>query len=263
MRKPIIFLCTVLLIAGFSARAEVWQEGKCLKIGHRGTRALVDENTLESILKAIEMGVDAVEFDVQRTKDRIYVIMHDETVDRTTNGYSRVDKLTIDQFKKLKTKSGYTPPTLEEVFEALKTKNVGIIMDIKLKQEDAVPELYALVEKYGLSDRMIYETSYPKIARAIEEFNPDLISAIYPAWPPSAFYYAKKYKLDCVSIYYPFASSLAVKKAKKQNYKIVVWTVNRENLIKKFENDLKVDGIMTDDPALFHTGSENSCGCRK
>lgn len=213
-------------------------------------------------MKAMEMGVDTLEFDLQRTQDRVLVLMHDETVDRTTDGTGRVDEMTLEQFKLLKTDSGYTAPSLEEVFQTVQDKKVGIILDIKVLKADAVPEIYALVEKYGLGDRVVYETSYPKIAKAIEEFNPDLISAIYPAWPPLAFYYAKKYHLDCVSIYYPFANSLAVKKAQKNGYKYVVWTVDKEDLIDKFEK-LKVDGIMTDDPALFKNSSENSCGCKK
>jgi len=263
MKKIIVLICALVLTAGFSAQARVWQEGKCLKIGHRGTRALVDENTLESIKKAVEMGVDAVEFDIQRTKDGVYVIMHDETVDRTTNGSGRVDEMTLEEFQKLKTASGYTPPTLEAVLEYLKTTDVGIIMDIKCKKPDAIPDIYAIVERLGLSERVVYETSYPKVAKAIEEFNPELISAIYPAWPPSAFSYAKKYKLDCVSLYYPFANKLAVDKARKNGYKIVVWTVNKPKLIQKFRDDLKVDGIMTDDPGQFNAGTNDSCGCGK
>lgn len=259
--KKIVYALIIFLLTGLSANAEIFKEGKCLHIGHRGTRALVDENTLESLKKAVEMGVDAVEFDVQRTKDRVYVLMHDATVDRTTNGKGRVDEMTLEQFKSLRTKSNYTPPTLEEVFNYLKDRDVAIILDIKVKNEDAIPDLYALVEKYKLGDRTVYESSYPKIAKAIEEFNPALFSAIYPAWPPSAFYYAKKYHLDSVSLYYPFANSLAVKKARKNGYKIMVWTVNKPKLIDKFEKKLKVDGIMTDDPALFNPA--NSSGCAK
>ena len=204
MKKILTILAIVFLVLGFSAQAEVWKAGKTLEIGHRGAKGLVDENTMESFLKAVGMGVDDLEFDLQRTQDRVYVIMHDETVDRTTDGIGRVDQMTLAQFKQLKTAGGYTPPTFEELLQALKDKPVGIILDIKVRKEDSIPEIYALVEKYDFSDRVVYETSYPNIAKAIEKFNPDLISAIYPAWPPSAFYYAKKYQLDCVSLYYPF-----------------------------------------------------------
>jgi glycerophosphoryl diester phosphodiesterase len=264
MKKYLVLAVAVILGLGSQAQAGVWKEGQTLKIGHRGARGLVDENTLESIAKAIEMGVDTIEFDVQRSSDRVYVVIHDPTVDRTYNGKGLVEQMTLAQLKQLKTAGGYPMPTLEELFALLQTKkDLGIIMDIKVKGEDAIPDLYALVEKYGLGDRMVYETSYPKIAKAIEKFNPDLVSAIYPAFAPSAIYYAKKYRLDSVSIYYPFASKWMLDQARKGGFKFVVWTVNDEKNIDKFGNRLKVDGIMTDDPGLFKALSKSSCGCQK
>jgi len=251
MRRRLAVIWALVLFFAFGARAGVWKEGKTLHIGHRGARALVDENTLESLLKAIELGVDMVEFDIQRTKDGVYVLMHDPTVDRTTNGTGRVDEMTLEEFKKLKTKSGYTPPTLEEVFKALKPYDVGMILDIKVKDPNCIPEIYELVEKYGLDDRVIYESSYPKVAKAIEKFNPELISSIYPAIPHLALLYAQAYHLDSISLFWPSATPLYVKIAQKQGYKVMVWTVNKKKWIKWFGNKLKVDGIMTDDPNLF------------
>jgi glycerophosphoryl diester phosphodiesterase len=247
---------------GFSAQAQVWKQSTTLRIGHRGARGLVDENTLESFKKAIEIGVDDVEFDIQRTKDGVFVIMHDQTVDRTTDGHGAIKDMTVAEFKKLKTKSGFTPPTLEETLAYLKTTNVGVILDIKYPDPKCIPAVYALVEKYGLVSRTVFETSYPKVGEAIEKFNPDLVSALYPAWPPSALYYAKKYKMDCVSIYYPFATPLYRKLAEKNGFKFVVWTVDKEKQIKYFENKLHVDGIMTDDPNLFKS-ADSGCGCGK
>ena len=75
----------LLLLVGASAWAK--EEKRPLRIGHRGTRALVDEDTLESLKAAAEIGVDMLEFDIQQTQDGVLVIMHDETVDRTTDGH--------------------------------------------------------------------------------------------------------------------------------------------------------------------------------
>ncbi len=251
MKRWSYLLGLAVLLVAFNLRAGLWKSSGTLHIGHRGARALVDENTLESLLKAVELGVDMVEFDIQRTRDGVYVLMHDPTVDRTTNGSGRVDEMTLKEFKKLKTKSGYTPPTLEEVFQALKPLGVSMILDIKVKDPDCIPDIYQLVEKYGLGDRVVYESSYPKIAKAIEKFKPELVSAIYPAWPRSAFWFAQAYGLDCVSLYWPFAGPLYVKIAQDNGYKVMVWTINKKKWIKWFENKLKVDGIMTDDPRLF------------
>jgi len=256
----LIFLGIFLWIS-LNANAQVWKEGKPLYIAHRGARALVDENTIEALKKAIEIGVDAVEFDIQRTKDGVYVLLHDSTVNRTTNGKGKIAEMELAEFKKLKTKSGYTLPTLEETLAFLKETEVGIILDIKVKDPNCISEIHSLAEKYGLVERSVFESSYPKVAKAIEEFKPELLSAIYPPWPPSAYHYAKKYNLDCVSLFYPFANSWEVERAKKAGFKVVVWTVNKPKLIKRFEEKRKVDGIMTDDPRLFEVN--NNCGCRR
>jgi len=257
----LMIAAVVFLAAGFGAKAEIWKEGQTLRIGHRGARALADENTIESIMKAIETGVDYVEFDVRRTKDDVYVLMHDPTVDRTTDGKGKVSEMTIAEFKKLKTRSGYTPPTLEEVLAALKPTRAGIILDIKLKDPKCVPEIFAAVDRYGLVDRAIFETSYPRVANAVEKFNSELVSAIYPSWPRSALRYARKYKLDSIALYHPFARPRYVKKAKKDGFKVMVWTVNNAKSIERFEDKVKVDGILTDDPRLFQ--QQSGCGCGK
>jgi len=262
MKKITLALALAIMFAGVSAQAQIWSQSKTLRIGHRGARGLVDENTIESLKKAIEIGVDNLEFDIQRTKDGVFILMHDPTVDRTTTGSGAVSSMTIDELKKIKTKGGYAIPTLEETLALLKPENVGIILDIKYPDPKCIPAVYALVEKYGMVERTVFETSYPKVAKAIEQFNPELVSAIYPVWPPSAYYYAKKYKMDCVSLYYPFANRLEIKRAERAGFKVVVWTVNKSNKIKYFQDKLKVDGIMTDDPNLFKQ-TEQGCGCGK
>ncbi|MEM2913929.1 MAG: glycerophosphodiester phosphodiesterase family protein, partial [Candidatus Bathyarchaeia archaeon] len=85
-----------------------------LKVGHRGARAYEPENTLRSFKKAIDLGVDAVELDVRRTKDNELVVIHDAEVDKTTNGKGLVNMLTLREIKQLDTKKGEKIPTLEE-----------------------------------------------------------------------------------------------------------------------------------------------------
>jgi len=72
-----------------------------LKIGHRGARAYEPENTLRSFQKAIEIGVDAVELDVRKTKDNELVVIHNANVNKTTNGSGSVNELTLEEIKRL------------------------------------------------------------------------------------------------------------------------------------------------------------------
>ena len=92
-----------------------------LRIGHRGAGAYVPENTLASFKKALEIGVNAVELDVRKTKDGQLVVIHDADVKRTTDGEGLVCELTLDQIKGLSS-NGEKVPTLEETLDFLDKK---------------------------------------------------------------------------------------------------------------------------------------------
>jgi glycerophosphoryl diester phosphodiesterase len=245
MKKILVVMAAVLLFSG-SAGAEEYQ---CLRIGHRGARALSDENTLESLQLAVELGVDMLEFDVQRTKDAVFVLMHDETVDRTTNGTGRVDAMTVAEFKQLKTGRGYTPPTLEEVLVWLQGNQVGFIVDFKITDQDQARDLIALVERHQLLKRSIFESPVPAVAGMVEAMRPDIVTAIYPSNMLGMRYYLKKYHIDYASYLYYFANPIELALVPKDK-KVMVWTVNKVGLIKAFKA-MRVEGIMTDDPNIF------------
>ena len=249
MKKILVFILVLFFAAG--AGAAVWPSGRTGRIGHRGARGLLDENTLESLKLAEGLGVDMLEFDVQRTKDGVLVIMHDETVDRTTTGTGRIDQMTLAEFKSLKTKpGGYTPPTLDEVLSWLSTVNVQFILDFKIPDSETAKQLVAAVEAHGLLDRAIFESPVPAVAGMIEKMRPDLETALYPADMWRMRSYLKKYNIDDASYYYPFANPLEIRLAKKMGKRVMVWTVDSKGLINWFTS-LNVDGIMTDDPNLF------------
>lgn len=99
-------------------------------IGHRGAAGLAPENTLASFSQAVRLGVDAVELDVHRSADGHLVVMHDERVDRTTNGKGEVGATTLAALRRLDAGGGERIPTLDEVLEAVPTR---IAVNIELK----------------------------------------------------------------------------------------------------------------------------------
>lgn len=112
-------------------------------IGHRGAAALAPENTLSSFKAAFEVGAEVVEMDVQRTKDGHLVIMHDDTVDRTTNGHGSIKDLTLEEIKKLDAGAWFSDkfkgekvPTFEEVVSWAKGK---VKLDIEIKKSLQYP----------------------------------------------------------------------------------------------------------------------------
>jgi glycerophosphoryl diester phosphodiesterase len=239
-----------------------WNPDRPLYIGHRGARALSDENTLEGLKLAVELEVDMIEFDIQRTGDGVFVLMHDETVNRTTDGKGRVDEMTLLEFKQLKTERGYTPPTLEEVLNWLKSEEVDFILDFKISDPDKAGKLVDQVESHGLLDRAIFESPIPKVAGMVEALRPEVTTSIYPLYfmadrrylvPLNMLgmrYFLKKYDIDVASYYYPCATLLEIVLVKKSGKEVIVWTVNSRGWVRWFDK-LGVDGIMTDDPNLF------------
>jgi len=247
--RTFAILILTLLLAGAAGAAGKSAQAP-LKIGHRGARALVDENTLESMKKAAELKVDMLEFDIQRTRDNVFVIMHDETVDRTTNGHGRIDQMTAAEFKALQTKSGFHPPTLDEVLDWLETNHLGFILDFKIPDPQAAEDLVGVIEKRGLLKRTVFESPAPKIAGRVEKLKPEAITATYPTQQLAMVLLADRYHIDQVSYNWHFATPGQVWLAHQRGHQVLVWTVDSRGLIRCFTR-LKVDGIMTDDPNLF------------
>ena len=103
--------------------------------GHRGASGLAPENTLASFAKAVELGVHGVELDVHASADGEAVVIHDERVDRTTNGRGLVRELPLDALRRLDAGGGETIPTLGEV---LQTLPAHIVVNVELKSPDSV-----------------------------------------------------------------------------------------------------------------------------
>jgi len=124
-----------------------------LFIGHRGTRINTDENTISAFNKALEYGANYVELDVRKTKDGKLVILHDSTIDRTTNGSGLLNEYTLTEIRKFKTKiQHFEIPLLTEVLNALKEK---IKFMIELKETNLLEDLSKFIGKNDILDECI------------------------------------------------------------------------------------------------------------
>ena len=101
-----------------------------LVIGHRGAKGHLAENTLPSIAKAIELGVDGVEIDIFRCASGELVVFHDKTLDKLTNTTGYIEQLTLDSIQKIEVLNGFTIPTLEEVLDLIRGR---VFLNIELK----------------------------------------------------------------------------------------------------------------------------------
>ena len=153
---------------------------KVLVVSHRGNWRSAPENSLAAIDSAIVMKIDAVEIDVRKTKDGHLVLMHDNSVDRTTNGKGKVANLTLAEIKslKLKDKDGrlteHTIPTLEEAMLVAKDK-IMVNLD---KAYSIFPQVYEVLERTGTANMVIMKGSAP-VAKLKKEFSQYLDKVIY------------------------------------------------------------------------------------
>jgi glycerophosphoryl diester phosphodiesterase len=131
-------------------------------IGHRGNPSQAPENSIEGYLTAVQNGATEVETDIYLTKDGEIIIMHDNTLNRTTNytGTKTVPQMTLEEIReyRLLNKDGSVSdspvPTLKEMFEALKDTDVYYVIELKSGDETMVPVLYDLIKEYNVQHRV-------------------------------------------------------------------------------------------------------------
>lgn len=181
-----IFCCLQPLIL-FAQRGEVIREAfldpksdQVLVVAHRGNWRSAPENSIAAIDSAIRMGVDIVEIDIQKTKDGGLILMHDDRVDRTTNGKGFIKEYTLAEIKKLRLRdkdgklTEHTVPTLEEALLAAK----GQIMFNLDKAYSVFGEVYEVLERTGTANLVIMKGSQP-VETVKREFGGYLDKVIY------------------------------------------------------------------------------------
>ena len=148
-----------------------------LVAAHRGHHVTHPENSLSSIRSAAEIGADIVEIDVLLSKDGIPVLMHDETLDRTTTGSGRIDEFTLAELKKLQLRTNDGEPTEERIptlLEALKVAQGRIFIDVDLKSTDIQPIIETIRSK-GMIDQVMFYNADLEVRDAILQLAPAAI----------------------------------------------------------------------------------------
>ena len=243
---------------------------KVTNTGHRGAAGLAPENTLIAIRKGISLGVDRVEIDLQQTSDGVVVVMHDETVNRTTKGEGLVKEMTFVEIKKLDAGSCFSPefkgekiPSLEEVLQTVKGQ-CDLVIEIK-KGNDYYPYIIehtlALIKKYEATEWCIIHSfnlnALIEVHRQMPELRmhrlfvakfrglPLIYDGSFGVLEIEKYPYIEEY-----SIMFPFANKGIIDQLHEQGKKVNVWTVDDKKQINRLIN-LGVDGIITDRPDLM------------
>jgi glycerophosphoryl diester phosphodiesterase len=220
-----------------------------LRIGHRGAKGHLAENTLESIKKALSLGVDGIEIDVHRCASGQLVVFHDFTLDRMTNTSGEVSKYTLNQLKRVEVKGHCQIPTLSEVLTFVNNK---CLLNIELKGHDTAEEASRLitffVEKKGWEYKNILVSSFQKnLLETVHKTNPNIpLGVITDTNLDEAVNFAKT--IHAVSIHpdYTMLTQEIVEKL-KEDFKVFTFTVNNLKPIKRIKS-YGVDGIISDFP---------------
>lgn len=227
---------------------------------HRGASAYAPENTLEAFLLAAEQGADGVELDVQLTKDGEMVVVHDEEIDRVSDGSGFVKDYTLAELKNLnfnKTHLEYQNvkiPTLREVYEALKP--TGMTINVELKTgifwyKDLEKKVLELTKEMEMEDRVIYSSFNHYSIQQMKKIVPEAETAyLYSDVILNVAEYAKNTKVDGLhpAVYHVKMADF-LKEYLGSNLNVRVWTVN-EKADMKWLIDAGVTAIITNYPDM-------------
>ena len=227
-----------------------------LNIAHRGYSGKYPENTMLAFERAIEAGADGIEFDLQMSKDGALVIIHDETLERTTDGTGNVCDYTLAELRALDAGQGERLPTLGEYLDM--AKDTGIITNIELKNgifeyEGMEALAIAEVRKRNMEDRIIFSSfNHYSIQRCLK-LAPEIARAfLCGSWMIDMGEYLNRHEVQYL---HPSMGSVCpslVDELHEHGAKVNVWTVNKLDDMRHMIN-LGADGIITNEVELLNT----------
>ena len=216
-----------------------------LKIGHRGAKGHVKENTIESFLKAFELGADGIELDIHLSADREAIVIHDETVDRTIkNAAGFVRDFSVAECQKLGI------PTLVEVFHILPENS---FLNIEIKTPTATSIVVEEIEKFvrlqEIEIQNIVVSSFDwEILKRIKSLNSELrLGVLTEDNLEAAFVFAQELNAFSIHPFFKLLTKDFVQKAQQKGFQIHTWTVNSPEDI-TFVKSLGIDAIISDFP---------------
>jgi glycerophosphoryl diester phosphodiesterase len=228
---------------------------------HRGASAHAPENTLSAFDLAVKQGAPAIEFDVKVTSDGHVVVIHDQTVDRTTNGTGAVTKLSLAALREMDAGSkkseqfrGEKIPTLDELFETVGKK---IFMNVELTNyatpfDALVPKVAALIKKHGLEQRVMFSSFFPHNLMNAARLLPNVLRGQLFLEGNTGWWQRAWGRLISLQAEHPWKDDVTVeyvKSAHARGRRVQVWTVNDPADMRRLRA-AGVDAIFTDDPLL-------------
>jgi len=229
-------------------------------IAHRGASGHAPENTLAAFREAMEIGVDGVECDVHCTKDMQVIVIHDNTLDRTTDRKGAVEDMTLDLVKKADAGSWFGPqfaaeriPTLREVLQLTKGKVIAVI---EIKPDDITNRVVKEIENAKAVDDVLLQSFHPVVVRSAQELNPQIPRALLAGGGKpirrlpgilDLIQKAAEVGAGVLNLSSNIITPHLVKESHRRGISIWAWTVDDEAEMKRLAT-MGVDGITSNYP---------------
>jgi len=219
-------------------------------IGHRGARGEKPENTLLGISHALELGLDGIEIDIHLSKDGELVVIHDETLDRTTNGKGPIIKYSLEQLKTLDAGLGEKIPTLSEVIDLMKKFNKELFIEMKVPGAEA--KILNLIKEKNFSDLSILKAFNHRLILNFKNLAPNIrAQVLMDSLPIDPVSIIKSAKANGISVNTKMLDKNLVEQCHQAGFFVTTWNANTKEDLLKF-TEMKVDYVCTDFPKLVN-----------
>ena len=253
-----------------------------VNLAHRGASALAPENTIEAFRLAVEAGAGGLELDVHMTRDGHIVVIHDATVDRTTNGTGAVSEMTLEELRRLDAGHNFSPdggptrpyrgrgvrvPTLGEVLREF--PGVAINIDIKAGNPGIEETVLGVLREANALGRALVVSTPHDIVKRFRKVSGGHVSTGASRWEIGVFYISSKFRLerlvrpayDALQVPLrhrgiPVVTPRFVRAAHARGVRVDAWTINQADEMRRLL-ELGVDVIITDRPGVLAEVLEN------
>jgi glycerophosphoryl diester phosphodiesterase len=220
-----------------------------LVTSHRGAGTLEPENTIRGIRRAIGLGVDRIEIDVRLSSDRTAVLMHDATVDRTTNATGRIRRLSDAEISRLDAGLGEPVPCLEDALSLV--RQTKTTLQIELKGGGTAPRVIALVERLRMESQVVLTSFAHRRLVEARTINPAIrTGALWRQLPEDPIAMAREIGARAIHAKHDAIDGSLVARAHAQNLEVVAWNPDSVVDFARLGN-LSVDVIGSDRPDLL------------
>ncbi len=233
-----------------------------VRIAHRGASGsgLAPENTLAAFEQAIQLGVDAVELDVRATRDGVVVVMHDPTIDRTTDREGPVDEWTFAQLRQADAGQWFGPgfsgervPTLQEVFDLIRHRALAVV---EIKSDWLAERVLSVAHEVDVVDQIVVQSFSPETVRRINAVDPTVPTALLVGNLPTSPSRMRARRVarevlavgaNILNVWQAALTPPFFEEMRKRGVSVWTWTVDEEAILRDVIQ-MGVQGVATNHP---------------